>query len=233
MDYLSALDASLYRALNFYCGSNPALDRAVLHLATFSGALFMGIFGLLWFRKDCQQFRRRETLALLVPAVAIALVINRTMSTLLPFRVRPMYELGANAPSYPWTFDLEHWSSFPSDTATYLFVVTACLWAVSRPFGLLFGAFSACVSLARVYFGIHYPGDILVGAMLGLAVGCAMNIEAVRDTVGRTLLGLEKRIPQYFYAVLFMGLAEVAGNFQATRHIGMAVVRMFRGYGGV
>jgi undecaprenyl-diphosphatase len=233
MTYLATLDAALYRALNVYCGSSPALDRAALHLATFSGAFFMGIFGLLWFRQDGQQFCRRETLTLLVPAVAIALIINRTISTLLPFRVRPMYELGANAPSYPWSFDLEHWSSFPSDTATYLFVVTACIWAISRPFGMLFGVFSACVSLARVYFGIHYPSDILVGALLGLAVGSAVNIEAVRDTVGRALLGLEKWVPQYFYAVLFIGLAEVAGNFQATRHIGMAVVRMFRGYGGV
>jgi undecaprenyl-diphosphatase len=232
MNYLSTLDVSLYRALNFYCGLSPVLDRAALHLATFAGALFMGIFGLLWFRRDPQQFRRRETLVLLVPAVAIALIINRTISTLLPFRLRPMYEVGANAPSHPWTFDLEHWSSFPSDTATYLFVVTACLWAVSRPFGLLFGVFSACVAIARVYFGIHYPGDILVGALLGLAVGCAVNIEAIRHSMGRTLLGLEKRMPQYFYAVLFMGLAEVAGNFQATRHIGMAVVGMFRGYGG-
>jgi undecaprenyl-diphosphatase len=233
MDYLSTLDVSIYRALNFYCGSSPALDRVVLHLATFSGALFMGIFGLLWFRQDCRQFRRRKTLVLLVLAVAIALIINRTISTVLPFRLRPMYELGANTPSYPWTFDLEHWSSFPSDTATYLFVVTACLWAVSRPFGLFFGVFSTCVALARVYFGIHYPGDILVGALLGLAVGYAFNTEAIRDTVGRALMGLEKRMPQYFYAVLFMGLAEVAGNFQATRHIGMAVVGMFRGYGGV
>jgi undecaprenyl-diphosphatase len=233
MNYLSTLDASLYRALNFYCGLSPALDRAVLHLGTFAGALFMGIFGLLWFRQDSQQLRRRESLALLVPAVAIALIVNRTLSTLLPFRVRPMYEFGANAPSYPWTFDLEHWSSFPSDTATYLFVVTACLWAVSRPFGLLFGVFSACVALARVYFGIHYPSDILVGALLGLAVGYTVNIEAIRDTVGRALMGLEKRMPQHFYAVLFMGLAEVAGNFQATRHIGMAIVRVFRGYGDV
>jgi undecaprenyl-diphosphatase len=226
------LDVSIYRALNAFCGWSPALDRAALHFPGFAGVLFMGIFGLLWFRPGTNQFRRRETLVLIIPAVALGLILNRTISTLLPFRVRPMYAIGANAPSHSWTFDLENWSSFPSDNATYLFVITACLWSISRPFGIAFGIFSTCVVLARIYFGIHYPSDILVGALLGLAVGFAANVEAVRETVARPVMVLEKQMPGYFYGLLFMGLAEVAGGFPNTRHIGMAVVHMFRGYGG-
>jgi undecaprenyl-diphosphatase len=229
---LADLDVSIYRALNDFCGWSPALDRAALHFQGFAGVLFMGIFGLLWFRPDTDQFRRRETLVMIIPAVAIGLILNRAISTLLPFRVRPMYAIGANAPSHNWTFDLEHWSSFPSDTATYLFAITACLWAISRPFGILFGLFSTCVVLARVYFGIHYPSDIVVGVLLGIAAGMGGTLRAVRETVARPLLALEKQMPGYFYGLLFMGLAEVAGGFPNTRHVGMAIVHMFRGYGG-
>jgi glucuronosyltransferase GumK-like protein len=44
-------------------------------------------------------------------------------------------------------------------------------------------------------------------------------------------LGYEKQSPAYFYAVLFMMLAEVVGGFPNTRHIGVAIVHLFRGYG--
>jgi len=111
VDYLQNLDATLYRALNAFCGSSDTLDRIVYHAAGPTGVVFLGLFGLLWFRGEGDQIRRRQVLILVVPAVAIALLINRTISTLLPFRVRPMYALGANAPSYHWTFDLENWNT--------------------------------------------------------------------------------------------------------------------------
>src|SRR5579875_2699363 len=123
MHFLENLDVSIYRALNGLCGTSETLDRLVYHLPGPVGVLFLGLFGLLWFRQDGDQIYRRQALILVVPAVAIALIVNRTISTLLPSRIRPMYALGASAPTYPWSFDLENWSSFPSDNATYLFAI--------------------------------------------------------------------------------------------------------------
>ena len=230
MDFLQNLDVTLYRALNALCGHSDTLDRIVYHAAGPTGVVFLGLFGLLWFHAKGDQIRRRQALILVVPAVALALLINRTISTLLPFRVRPMYALGANAPSYHWTFDLENWSSFPSDNATYLFAIAACLFVVSRSAGFAFGLFGAFACLGRIYFGIHYPSDILVGAVIGIATGYALTRPALAETVSRPLLGYEKQYPGYFYAVLFMMLAEVVGGFPNTRHIGVAIVHMFRGY---
>jgi undecaprenyl-diphosphatase len=229
--FLTSFDVSLYRAVNSLCGASETLDRFVYHLAGPTGVLFLGLFGLLWFRQDSDQLKRRQGLVLVVPAVALALILNRTISTLLPFRVRPMYALGANAPSYPWPFDLENWSSFPSDNATYLFTITACLWTISRRSGLAFGLFSTCVVLGRVYFGIHYPSDILAGALLGFAVGYTVNRMAIGAHFSRYLLGYEKQTPSYFYGLLFMTLAEVVGGFPNTRHVGVAIVHLFKGYG--
>lgn len=231
MDFLEELDVSVYRALNGLCGTSETLDRVMYHLAGPTGVLFLGLFGLFWFRQDHDQIRRRQTLILVVPAVAAALVVNRTISTLLPFRVRPMYALGAAPPSYPWSFDLEHWSSFPSDNATYLFAIAACFWAVSRRAGLAFGLFGALVCVGRIYFGIHYPSDVVAGALIGIGTGYAITRPAIADSLSRPLLGYEKRVPPYFYALLLMTLAEVVGGFPNTRHIGVAIVHFFRGYG--
>lgn len=230
MEFLENLDVSLYRSLNALVGTSETFDRFVYHIAGPTGVLFLGLFGLLWFRAGGDQIRRRQALILVVPAVAIALVLNRTISTLLAFRVRPMYAIGTNTPTHNWVFDLENWSSFPSDNATYLFAIAACLFVVSRYAGLAFGLFGFAACLGRIYFGIHYPSDILAGIILGAGTGYVITRPAIAESVSRPLLGYEKQYPGCFYAVLFMMLAEVAGGFPNTRHIGVAIVHMFRGY---
>ena len=232
MHFLIGLDVAIYRALNGLCGTSHTLDRLVYHSEPLRGVLFMGIFGLLWFRQDKAQTRTRETLILTIPAVVLALVLNRTISTLLPFRARPMYALGANPPSFTWVYDLENWSSFPSDNATYLFAIAACLWLVSRPWGTFFGAFSAFAVLGRVYLGIHYPSDILAGALLGVASALIVNHAVMHRRLAAPLLAFEPRTPSYFYGVLLFVLAEVVTGFQNTRRVAVAVVHLFTGYPG-
>lgn len=227
---LVELDTAIYHAFNDICGWNPTLDRAVVHLEVLKGSLFMGIFGYLWFKQDADQLRRRETLLAIVLATAVALALNRTVSMLVPFRVRPMFSIGANAPTFDWHADLEHWSSFPSDNATYLFAIATGLWLVSRSWGLLFGIFAAAASLARVYLGIHFPSDVLVGALIGVVAGLVVNREWLQTKVSVHLLGFEKQKPAYFYGLLFLVLAELSGGFPNTRRIGVAVVHLFTGY---
>jgi undecaprenyl-diphosphatase len=230
MHYLAGLDVAIYRALNGLCGTSHFLDRLFYHSEPLRGVLFMGMFGLLWFRQDKTQTRTRETLFLTIPAVVLALVLNRTISTLLPFRLRPMYAIGANPPSFEWAFDLEHWSSFPSDNASYLFAIATSFWLVSRPLGILFGLFSAFVVTGRVYLGIHYPSDILAGALLGVVSALVVNHVAVRRRLAAPLLAFEPHMPSYFYGLLLFVLAEVVSGFQNTRRVAVAVVHLFTGY---
>jgi membrane-associated phospholipid phosphatase len=229
-DFLAGLDVSIFRALNDFCGWNPTFDRIVVHLEVIRGSLFMGIVGGLWYWPDKEMPRRRETLLTMILAVAVALVVNRVISLLLPFRDRPMYSLGANAPSFEWHADLEHWSSFPSDNATYLFAIAAGLWLISRPWGLFFGIFAAFAALARVFLGIHYPSDIVVGALIGIATSVVVNREAIRQWLAAPVLAWEVSHPPYFYGLFFLALAEMSGGFPNTRRIGVAIVHLFVGY---
>ena len=34
-------------------------------------------------------------------------------------------------------------------------------------------AFAGCIAFSRVFVGVHYPGDVLVGALLGIVIGAA------------------------------------------------------------
>ncbi|HLZ02853.1 MAG TPA: phosphatase PAP2 family protein [Bradyrhizobium sp.] len=228
---LAGLDVSIFHALNDLCGASPTLDRIVVHMEVLKGSIFMGIVGLLWYWPDKEMPRRRQVIITIILAVAVALIANRVLSILLPYRERPMYGIGANAPSFEWHADLEHWSSFPSDNATYLFAIAAGFWLISRWCGLLFGVFAALASLARVYLGIHYPSDILTGALLGIATSVVINRDWVRRRLASPLLALEPRYPPYFYGLFFLALAELSAGFPNARRIGVAVVHLFTGYG--
>jgi len=230
-DFLAGLDVSIFRALNDFCGWSPALDRIIVHLEVLKGSLFMGIVGVLWYWPDKEMPRRRETLLVMIVLVALSLVINRGISSALPYRDRPMYSIGANAPTFEWHADLEHWSSFPSDNATYLFAISASLWLISRRWGLLFGVFAAFAALARVFLGIHYPSDIVVGALIGIVTSVVFNREMVRKRLAAPVLAWEARYPPYFYGLFFLALAEMSGGFPNTRRIGVAIVHLFVGYG--
>ena len=45
-------------------------------------------------------------------------------------------------------------------------------WKLILPIGLLW---AASISFAQVYVGVHYPVDILAGAMLGGMIGFSMG----------------------------------------------------------
>ena len=45
-------------------------------------------------------------------------------------------------------------------------------------------AFAAVVALSRVFVGVHYPGDILVGAIIGGAIGAGVSVLVTRFRFG-------------------------------------------------
>jgi membrane-associated phospholipid phosphatase len=230
MDTLAGLDVSIFRTLNDLCGSSPTLDRIVVHLEVLKGSLLMGMVGLLWYWPDKEMTRRRETILTIILAVAVSLILNRAISMMAPYRERPMYSIGANVPTFEWHADLEHWSSFPSDNATYLFAIAAGFWLISRWWGLFFGIFAAFAAVARVYLGIHYPSDVLVGALIGIATSAVINREPVRKRLAAPVLAFEPRYAPYFYGLFFLALAELSGGFPNARRIGVAIVHLFIGY---
>jgi undecaprenyl-diphosphatase len=78
-----------------------------------------------------------------------------------------------------------HTHSFPSGHATTSFAcATVLAFAVPRlrlPLFLL----AAAIAWSRVYVGVHYPLDVVVGALLGTAIGLAVirvlpRLEAIR-----------------------------------------------------
>ena len=81
----------------------------------------------------------------------------------------------------------------------------------------MWACFSIIVILARVYLGIHYPSDVLAGALLGASISLAMNIKLVRSHIAAPIIAMEQRVPAVFYGLLFPILFETATIFHFTR----------------
>jgi undecaprenyl-diphosphatase len=235
MNWLADIDLSLFHAINDYCGRSWALDHFLGSLQgnnLISGGLYLASFWALWLQPTDGQ-ARREMLITLLFAVVLSLILNRLLSIIVPFRVRPMYELGIGfrAPLYdePPRYDLEGWSAFPSDHATFYFALTTGFWLLSRRLGMIFAVFSILWgTLPRVYFGVHYPSDVLVGALIGIGVTIALERPRVRNLVASPVLALKERAPTCFSFLMFLLTFETANLFANLRRIGKGIVHLLQ-----
>jgi undecaprenyl-diphosphatase len=150
------------------------------------GLPFVAVFWYHWFALDRRRDQYRDIIIQAVVAVLLALTLNRAMASLLPMRARPMYDAssGFHPMSIAPVLNLESWSSFPSDNATFFFGLATGAYLLSRPLGVALWLYAAViVCLPRVYMGLHYPSDIVVGALLG--IGAVMIL--VNDLTRRAL----------------------------------------------
>jgi len=129
---------------------------------------FLVPLGLLWFLLLWRGGRRGRVLALVL--VLTLLATDQVSSHLLkPWvdRVRPCFAMEAVQALKPQA----HSPSFPSGHAANIFgAATAAVALLGWRWAWLYGIASA-VGISRIYVGVHYPSDVLGGALLGVVIG--------------------------------------------------------------
>jgi undecaprenyl-diphosphatase len=64
--------------------------------------------------------------------------------------------------------------SFPSGHAAWFFALAMVVWYTNRKWGWWFFALTILMGIARIYAGVHWPADVLAGAVVG--IGSALLI---------------------------------------------------------
>jgi undecaprenyl-diphosphatase len=115
--------------------------------------------------------QRRAALVRVVASLGLAFAVGLAVAALStevrPFQTHPVHQLIPHAAG----------ASLPSDHATAAFAVAFAVGAfLSRRWGVALSLIATIIGFARVWTGVHYPGDILVGALIAAAAVATIGV---------------------------------------------------------
>src|SRR5688572_115909 len=173
MEEILELDKKLFLELNSY--HNPLLDQLMLFLS--STTAWIPLYLILLYA-IIKNFKKDTWVVLLAVAIAILLADQITSSLMKPFfeRLRPSHE-----PELAGVVNIVDQYrggryGFASSHAGNTFGVATLMWLFLKNYrpwiGLLF-FWALGVGYTRIYLGVHYPGDIIVGQLIGFLAALA------------------------------------------------------------
>jgi undecaprenyl-diphosphatase len=179
----------------------------------------MALLWWAWFRVGSELKDRAHLVATLLGCV-LALGLGRALVNLLPHRLRPLHEpaLQLATPYGVAEGALGDLSSFPSDHAVLFFALAIGFFFVARWLGWLALTYvSLFIALPRLFLGLHYLSDIVVGAIIGIVVCALANGVLGRTGMVRSVLGWSQRSPALFYPLTFLVSYQIADLFEDSR----------------
>jgi undecaprenyl-diphosphatase len=149
----------IFELLNSQAGRWPLIDHLMRWSALYLVFLVFSIGGAVVVHA-LTRHRIRPVVSLastLALAFGLSVILGHASHEQRPFQDHPVRQLIAHSPGV----------SMPSDHATAAFAIAfGVLVFLSRRAGLALTVLALLIGVARVWCGVHYPGDILAGAVI-------------------------------------------------------------------
>lgn len=180
------IDLAVLRSMLEYVNAHPWLGLVVYLVAEVLVYILAVILYLLWRHPEpaSKHHGNKKAVLLALMSVIVALAV-KSLIAFLVLRERPVV-------SHPELMVMQFRvdpSSFPSGHTLVAFAgAFSLLFSKARPWGTVFLISAAAIGVSRVAAGVHYPTDIIAGALLGyLAAGY----------IHREASGLKRYLPNH------------------------------------
>lgn len=166
-----ALDIHVLYFFNDLAGASQVFDAMVVFFASYLQYILVAVFlVLVYFAVSA----KREKLYLFWTTVLSALVSRGVVTEIIrfwyhrprPFHTLPIEKLLSNGLFYSDT----EWS-FPSGHSAVFFAIATALYLYNKKWGTWFFIGAILINISRIIAGVHYPSDILGGAIVGIVTG--------------------------------------------------------------
>ena len=245
---MNGFDLTILQFFNRPGFHSPALDTFAAKIAAnllLKGGVVLAVIWALWFSKPARAAdsavgageaadgeatvdRIRRLILLGFVGTFLALALARGASKMFPASARPLnypelFTIPASADTTTNPFFIND-NSFPSDHAALFYALATTIFLVSpRTGSIMFVYVTLVVVVPRLYLLLHYPSDIIAGAILGVACVMIASVAGTATTLGRTLL---RRVYRWsvshaptFYAALFLWSFSIAELFDSIRRL--------------
>ncbi|MDO8560771.1 MAG: phosphatase PAP2 family protein [bacterium] len=160
-------DIKIFFFLNNLAEQSPVFDWLVIFFAAYLQYILIALFLLFLAKVHSLQEKLHIFWVTAISVIISRLIITEFIRFLYhrprPFLVYQAHQLMA-----------ENAYSFPSGHATFFFAFSTAIYCYNKRWGAWLYAASILMGLARVIAGVHYPSDILGGALIGIIIGYAV-----------------------------------------------------------
>lgn len=170
ISFLQNLDATAFWALYGLSHHSALLDALGIFFAEYAAYVWAIILAVVFFWPSKEHIKNKM---LVIVSVAAAVIARFGVKALMVYaypRPRPFVSITTIQPLISTPL-VENFQSFPSGHAIFFFALAAVIYCFNKKVGWwAFGA-AALISIARIYVGVHWPSDIVGGAVLGVLTG--------------------------------------------------------------
>ncbi|MGE6402894.1 undecaprenyl-diphosphatase [Bacillus cereus] len=184
----SQLNIDAFRAINDLGKQYSFLNSTMIFLAEYM-VYFLGLIIIAyWFT------RSRKNKMMIIQAMfafTIAEIIGK-----LAGKFHLNYQPFAVLPDVNKLVDHAVDNSFPSDHTILFFSICFSFWLVRKKTGWLWLVLAFCVAISRIWVGVHYPFDVITGALVGSISAIFSYWLTPKIIFIRQLLNLYEKIEQ-------------------------------------
>ncbi|UPW81304.1 undecaprenyl-diphosphatase [Lysinibacillus sp. Ag94] len=192
---ISEINNSLFRMVNNLGKEFPFTNLPMIIIAEYT-VFFLAIFVILfWFTKN------KENKMMLICG-GISFILAETMGKvagLLHFNQQPFAVLSNTNQLIEKTIN----NSFPSDHTILFFSFCMSFWLFKKGKWIVWVLLAILVGVSRIWVGVHYPLDVLVGAFIGIASTVIIYFTVPSLTIITTVItkceSIEKVITSKFH----------------------------------